>query len=104
VSGSNLEFYNYNDYRMSRAETIISAAAAMLVVYTVAYVFYRSALLCAIASPLGLLYLPYRRKRQIVIRRDALKQQFRDMLYSLSSSLMAGKTMESALWEARVDL
>ncbi|MCL2060646.1 MAG: pilus assembly protein TadB [Oscillospiraceae bacterium] len=98
------EFCNYNEYRMSRAELLLSAAAAMLAVFFATYVFYRSIALCAVISPLGLFYLPYRRKRQIAKRREALKQQFRDMLYSLSSSLMAGKTMESALREVRGDL
>ena len=100
----NLEFYNYNDYRMPLMEKLLSAAAAMLVVCAAAYVFYRSAPLCAIVSPIGLLYLPYRRKQQIIKRKDALKHQFRDMLYSLSSGLMAGKTLESALRDVRGDL
>ena len=99
-----MELYNYNIYRMTAAERILSAFAAMIAICGVAYIFYRSIPLSVICSPLGLFYLPYRRKRQIVKRRDALKQQFRDMLYSLSSSLMAGKTMESALREVRGDL
>ena len=104
MQDTNVEFTNYNVYRMSRIEVLFSAAAAMLAVFAAAYVFYRSALFCAAISPIGLLYLPYRRKQQINKRRDALKHQFRDMLYSLSSSLMAGKTMESALREVRGDL
>ena len=103
-NNSNNYNYNYNDYRMAKIEIFFAASAAMLAVFATAYVFYRSMLLCIALSPLGLLYLPYRRKQQIIKRRDALKQQFRDMLYSLSSSLMAGKTMESALREVRGDL
>ena len=104
MADTSLEFYNYNEYHMSKTERIIAATFAMLVVFAVAYVFYRSPPLCVALSPIGLLYLPYRRKQQIVKQRDALKQQFRDMLYSLSSSLMAGKTMETALREVRSDL
>ena len=104
MSDVNMEFYNYNEYRMSGAEKFLSAVVAMGAVCAVAYIFYRSIPLCIICSPAGLFYLPYRRKRLIVKRRDALKQQFRDMLYSLSSSLMAGKAMESALREVRGDL
>ena len=98
------ELCNYNEYRMTALEKAASAAVAMLAVGAAAYVFYRSAPLSAALSPLGLLYLPHRRKRQAAKRRDELKQQFRDMLYSLSSSLMAGKAMETALWEVRGDL
>jgi len=98
------ELHNYNEYRMAKSEMVLSALVAMAAVFAVAYVFYRSMPLCAIVSPIGLFYLPYRRKRRILRRKDELKQQFRDMLYSLSSSLMAGKTMESALRESRADL
>ena len=97
-------YYNYNDYIMPWPEKILAAAAAMLAVFCAAYVFFRSVPICAAASPLGLFYVPHRRKRQTAKRRDALKSQFRDMLYSLSSSLMAGKTMEMALREVRGDL
>lgn len=100
----NGEFYNYNDYHMSAPEKICCAAAAIAAVFAVAYIFFRSVPISALISPAGLLYLPYRRKMQIVKNRDALKQQFRDMLYSLSSSLMAGRTMESALRDVRNDL
>lgn len=99
-----VEFYNYNDYKMSPVEKVLSAGAAMLLVGAAAYVFYRSIPICAALAPFGLFYLPYRRKQRTAKLRDALKQQFRDMLYSLSSSLMAGKTMESALREVRGDL
>ena len=98
------EFYNYNEYRMSAAEIIFFSAAAISAVFAVSYIFFRSVLICALVSPAGLLYLPYRRRLQIIKIRDALKQQFRDMLYSLSSSLMAGRTMESALRDVRNDL
>ena len=100
----NIEYCNYNVYRMSAAEKFLSAAAAMIAVFGVAYIFYRNIPLCAAVSPIGLFYIPYRRKQRIIKRRDELKQQFRDMLYSLSSSLMAGKTMESAMREVRSDL
>jgi len=104
MSGVVFEFPNYNEYKMTRFEKITTAAVAIAAVFAVAYIFFRNVPICVALSPFGLFYVPYRRKQQIVRRRDALKQQFRDMLYSLSSSLMAGKTMESALREARVDL
>ena len=104
MSNVSAEFYNYNEYHMPVREKLFAAAVAISIVFVAAYVFFRNVPICAVLSPLGLLYLPYRRKRQIAKRRDALKLQFRDMLYSLSSSLMAGKTIESALREVRVDL
>ncbi|MDR1059997.1 MAG: pilus assembly protein TadB [Clostridiales bacterium] len=98
------EQIDYGAYRLTAAETVLASAISMGLVFGAMFVFYRSFIASALLAPLGLLYLPRRRKAQIARRREQLKQQFRDMLYSLSSSLMAGKTMESALREARGDL
>lgn len=58
----------------------------------------------AFLTPLALLY-PRIMTREIIRRRKKeLNIQFKDMLYSLSSSLSAGKTVESAFREALRDL
>ena len=95
---------DYGVYEMPIAEKLAAAAFAMAAVFAAAFVFYRSVPLSAILAPLGLLYVPRRRASQAAKRRESLKRQFRDMLYSLSSSLQAGKTMEYALRDAREDL
>ena len=95
---------DYGVYEMPTSETLAAAALAMAAVFAAAYVFYHSAALSAFLSPLGLLYIPRRKKAQAKKRREALKRQFRDMLYSLSSSLQAGKSMEYAIRDAREDL
>jgi tight adherence protein B len=104
ANGGASELINYAAYRLTAAEAAFTAAVAMALTFGATYVFYRSVAASALLSPLGLLYLPQRRRQQIGRRREQLKQQFRDMLYSLSSSLMAGKAMEYALMEARGDL
>lgn len=95
---------NYDTYEMSVRERLLYIAAAAAVIFSVAYLFYRSAILSALLTPLALLY-PGIRTREIIRRRKKeLNIQFKDMLYSLSSSLYAGKTVESAFREALKDL
>ena len=104
MPGKKTDLCNYSEYAMTPVELAVSAAAAMIAVAAAAYIFYRSAALSAALSPLGLIYLPYRKRLQITRRKDALKNQFKDLLYSLSSGMMAGKSIETALREARADL
>lgn len=95
---------DYDSYAMSIRERIFYTAAAAAVIFAVAFVFYRSFILSAFLTPLALLY-PGIRTREIIRRRKKeLNIQFKDMLYSMSSSLSAGKTVESAFREALKDL
>jgi tight adherence protein B len=95
---------DYNTYSMSITERILYTAIAAAVIFVIAYVFYRSVVLSALLTPFGLLY-PRVKKRDIIEkRRKELNIQFKDMLYSLSSSLSAGKTVEAAFREAGKDL
>lgn len=94
----------YDSYTMNARERILYTTAAAAVIFAVAYIFYRSFILSAFLTPLALLY-PRIRTREIIRRRKKeLNIQFKDMLYSLSSSLSAGKTVESAFREALKDL
>lgn len=95
---------NYDSYVMSVRERISYTAAAAAVIFAVAFIFYRSFLFSALLTPFALLY-PGIRTREIIRRRKKeLNVQFKDMLYSISSSLYAGKTVESAFREALKDL
>ena len=95
---------NYDSYEMSIRERVLYIAAAATVIFVVAFIFYRSLFFSAFLTPLALMY-PRIRTREIIRRRKRdLNIQFKDMLYSLSSSLYAGKTVESAFREAMKDL
>ena len=100
----NHELPDYRTYRMSRTEYLFTVGSAMFVIFVVAFIFYRNMFLSLILLPFALLYPKKRAKQLAEKRRDELKMQFRDMLYALSSGLMAGKPIEMAFRTARDDL
>ncbi len=94
----------YDSYTMSFRERLVYTSAASLVIFAVAFIFYRSFIFSALLTPLALLY-PRMKTRDIISRRKKeLNIQFKDMLYSLSSSISAGKTVEAAFKEVLKDL
>ena len=95
---------DYDSYVMSLRERLLYIGAAAAVIFAVAFIFYRSFLLSVLTVPLALLY-PRLKTRDIIARRKKeLNVQFKDMLYSLSSSISAGKTVEAAFREVLKDL
>ncbi len=95
---------DYDVYIMSRKERVVNICCAAIVIFVAAYVFYRSYIISAFVMPLALLYPNIRVKEIIKKRKYNLNLQFRDLLYSLSASLMAGKSVESAFKAAFNDL
>ena len=95
---------DFDSYVMSLWEKVLYTAAAAIVIFSVAFIFYRSIFLSLLLTPLALFYPRIKTKDIIKKRKKELNIQFKDMLYSLSSSLSAGKTVESAFREALKDL
>lgn len=95
---------DYNSYRMRLRERIFYTAAAAAVIFAIAFLFYRSVFISILLIPLALLYPGAKTKNIIKRRKKELNIQFKDMLYSLSSSLSAGKTIEMAFREVQKDL
>ncbi len=95
---------DYNTYIMSLKERVFYSSAAALIIFAAGFVFYRSIFLSILLTPLALLYPHIKTKDIIKRRRKELNIQFKDMLYSLASSVSAGKTIESAFKEALRDL
>lgn len=95
---------DYNTYTMSFREKVISILAAALIIFIVGYIFYRSAVLSLLITPAALAYPQIRVREKIRSRKEELNLQFREVLYSVSSSLSAGKSIETALKEALRDL
>lgn len=94
------ELCRYDTYKMKPNEFIITLAAAMATCFLVGLIFYENLLLSAILSLAGILYIPFRKREQIVKRKNALNLQFKDALYFISSALSAGKSLESAVMDA----
>ncbi|AEV69401.1 type II secretion system F family protein [Acetivibrio clariflavus] len=101
-TGSNLP--DYNMYVMSVRERIMYILLAAVVIYIVSFIFYQNLFISLAASFLALLYPKVRTKEIIEKRKNELNLQFKDMLYSLSSSLSAGKSVESSFKEVLKDL
>lgn len=95
---------DYNHYSMSKFEKIKYILLCAIFIFLVSFVFYRSYTFSAILLPISLLYPKYKLKDLINKQKSELNLQFKDMLYSLSSSLSAGKSVESSFKEVLKDL
>lgn len=95
---------DYNTYAMSSREKLITVMTAAAIIFIAGYVFYRSVVLSLLLAPIALAY-PRMRSREIIRKRkDELLLQFREALFSVSSSLSAGKSIEAAFRDASRDL
>lgn len=95
---------DYNIYHMPAKEKLISVLAAGAVIFTAGYIFYRSIVLSVLLIPLALLYPRVRTKDIIKKRKNELNLQFKEALYSIASSLAAGKSIETSFKDAQKEL
>lgn len=95
---------DYGIYNMTLAEKMLYVCLAAVIIYIFAFVFYRSHLISALFTPLAIIYPRIRRAELLKKRQKELNLQFKDMLYSLSSSLSAGKSIENSFREVVRDL
>lgn len=91
---------DYSVYELSRKQTILFCLAGYGVLFTVFFLFYRSAVVSALAGGLVWFLRPRFASLLAERRRQELLRQFKDMLYSLSASVTAGRQMGQALIEA----
>lgn len=95
---------NYSQYSLSAAETAVACMAAAAILFAVAFLFYKNVGVSFVAA-LTALYVPRIRRKQLIRKRkEELRRQFKHALYSLSSALSAGKSVENAFREAGNDL
>lgn len=90
-------FTDYNAYKMTLGERIMYIILAAIVIFIIGFIFYRSIIFSLILTPLALLYPKYRLTQIIHKRKKQLTLQFKDMLYSLSSAIGAGNSVETSL-------
>ncbi|MGE5678934.1 MAG: type II secretion system F family protein [Pseudomonadota bacterium] len=95
---------DYDFYSMTGKEMLMCIMGAAIAIFGVAYVFYRSMTISLLLTPLALLYPKIRIREIIRERKTELNLQFREMLYSIASSLSAGKSIELAFGEAGKEL
>lgn len=95
---------DYDVYVMSREEKIINIIIAAVVIFAIGYMCYHNIILSVILALVSLKWPKMRVQQKIKKRKSDLSVQFKDMLYSLSSSLSAGKSVETGLKECLQDL
>lgn len=95
---------DYNVYHMKKGEFILSALVAGVIAGFIVWLFYGSWIAGLVAVPLGLFYPRFRCKTQAERRRNRLMDQFKEMLYALSSSMQAGQSIETAFSSIYKDL
>jgi tight adherence protein B len=95
---------DYDSYNMTLKERVVCITTAGGVIFAAGYIFYRSIGLAMFLLPLSLLYPRIRIKEIIAERKAELNMQFREALYSVSSSLSAGKSIEMSLRDAEKEL
>lgn len=100
VSGIN----DYNYYYMSAKERIFYTGIAAATLFIIGIVFYRDFLIASLICPPALFYPKFKTGEIIKKRKEELNIQFKDMLYSLSSSLSAGRSVELAFRDVTEDL
>ncbi|MEW9698818.1 type II secretion system F family protein [Paenibacillus sp. SI8] len=95
---------DYDIYVLSTKEKIIAVLMLGLPAIVVGYVFYKSILFALLLGLVGFVFPSIRRRQLIRIRKNKLHVQFKQALSCLSSSMTAGKSIESAFREALEDL
>ena len=95
---------DYSVYYMKPAEKLGYILLAAAGLFALGYIFYRAAILAGLLALLSLKFPAIRTKQIIAARRRKLTLQFKDMLYSLSSALGAGCSVEKAMAVALEDM
>ena len=92
---------DYSVYTMKPQEWLAYLLLAAAVLFAVGYIFYRD---FRIAGALALLGFAFPGIQRIARRRKRLTMQFKDMLYSLSSTIGAGSSVEMAMSSVLEDM
>ena len=95
---------DYDIYVMNKNERMFYIILAYVVIFIVGYVFYENIILAALLGLLAFKFPKMRTGQIIKSRKNALSIQFKDWLYSLSSSMSAGRSIEMAFKESYKDL
>ncbi len=95
---------NYNVYHMSVLEKVVYTLFAAGVLFGLGYVFYHNVIISSIFALLAMKYPKMKTKDIIRKRKRQLSMQFKDMLYSLSSAVSSGSSIELALVTVKDDM
>ncbi|WNQ09134.1 type II secretion system F family protein [Paenibacillus aurantius] len=102
--GEGEEAERYSTYTLTGKEKGFHLLLAGCLLFAAGYLFYKSFLIAAMCSCLALLYPRIVVKGMIRKRKEQLNGQFKQALYSLATSLSAGKSVENAFRDVLQDL
>ncbi|WP_424767136.1 type II secretion system F family protein [Paenibacillus sp. sgz302251] len=95
---------NYGQFHLSRKQFVLSAMIAAIVIFAAVYLFYHSIVFACLAAMLAMIAPRFRREKLLIMRKERLKLQFKEALFSLTSSLAAGRSLENAFLSTLDDL
>ena len=95
---------DYSVHYLSSRQKIVCMIVSAILFFSIGYLFYHHLIMSSILA-LAAFFIPkYYNQYLLEKRRSALSLHFKQALYSLSSSLAAGKSVENAFREAVLDL
>lgn len=95
---------DYSVYIISNRQKLVSIIVSAVVIFVVAYVFYKNIYVCLALSLLSFGAPRLRSKQLLNKRKEQLTLQFKQALYSLGSSLSAGRSVENSFKAVVEDL
>ncbi|WP_208543847.1 type II secretion system F family protein [Paenibacillus protaetiae] len=98
------ELVDYNQYRLTRRQMAQSLLAGCGIAAAAAYLFYHNVLIALVLSVAGFAAPRLYRQSLLKKRKNRLQLQFKEALYSITSSLAAGRSVENAFVAALQDL
>lgn len=104
TNGAAGKLRDYTTYHLQPYEKVLSILITAGALYLVGMIFYKLWLLALLLTLPALKAPKFWQKRQIERKRTLLKLHFKQALYSLSSSMAAGRSVENAFREAAKDL
>lgn len=95
---------DYSKFQLNRRQFLVTAIIAACVIFAGVYLFYHSILVSSFGAIAGLLAPRFRQRTLLLRRKERLKLQFKEALFSLTSSLAAGRSIENAFLSTLDDL
>jgi len=95
---------NYKIYKWTKKELVSNLLIWLMISILFGYLFYKSWIAIAIIIFGFPVYLKEQKKKKIMNRKSQLRNQFKEVIIAVSSSLRAGYSIENAFIEASSDI
>ncbi|MEX2461360.1 MAG: type II secretion system F family protein [Paenibacillaceae bacterium] len=95
---------DYSVYTLTRNEKVFALAISATLIFMIGFIFYKNLGIALVFSTGSYYFLRVRRRQLLLRRKSELNDQFKQALFSLSSSLSAGRSFENSIMETVQDL